>query len=67
MISYQMNEILENNPLLYNNNTSFTFWVILYVTLLIYPYKYLWYIQLLIIMLYVLLIIILVKIIRYYL
>lgn len=64
MFSFQMIEILENNPILYNKNTSYLFWMILYIILLAYPYQYIWYIPYLLCIMYISLVFIVFKLIN---
>ncbi len=62
MFSSQMIEIFENNPIIYNNNTSYTFWLTLYVIMLIYPYQYIWYVPYILIGCYLSLVLIVMKV-----
>jgi hypothetical protein len=66
MFSNQMIEIFEDNPIIYNKNTSFIFWMILYTILLIYPYQDVWYVPYLLIMMYLSLVIIIFKVVNSY-
>ena len=63
MFSHQMIEILDNNPVIYNKNTTYICWLILYFIICIYPYQMIWYVPYLLYISYCLLTIITINII----
>jgi hypothetical protein len=67
MFSKQMIEIFETTPILHNNSIAYSFWLTLYVILLIYPYQYIWYIPYLLMMAYISLVFITIKFVNEYL
>ncbi len=61
MFSTQMIEVFENTPILHNNNTSFTFWLTLYIIMMIYPYQYIWYVPYVLVLFYSIVTLIVIK------